>query len=52
MIDLAVVKQSTLLSYADSYFLIGLLFAVTLPLLLFVIDGSKKTVPKMVISDH
>ena len=52
LIDLAVIKQSTLLSYKDAYFLIGMLFAVTLPLLLFVVGGPKRTIPKMVISDH
>ncbi|WP_259070569.1 DHA2 family efflux MFS transporter permease subunit [Mucilaginibacter sp. X4EP1] len=52
LIELGVVKQSTLLSYTDAFFLIGILFAITLPLLLFVVGGTKKTVPKMVISDH
>ena len=52
LIELGVVKQSTLLSYTDAFFLIGILFAITLPLLLFVVGGPKKTVPKMVISDH
>jgi len=52
LIDMAVVKQSTLLSYSDAYFLIGLLFAITLPLLLFVVGGPKNTAPKMAISDH
>jgi DHA2 family multidrug resistance protein len=52
IIDLSVVKQSALLSYTDAYFLIGLLFAVTLPLLLFVAGGPKKNIPKVAISDH
>jgi len=53
LVDLAVVKQSALLSYTDAYFLIGLLFAVTLPLLLFVVGGPKSAAPvKMVLSDH
>ncbi|MGF7080867.1 DHA2 family efflux MFS transporter permease subunit [Mucilaginibacter sp. UYCu711] len=51
MIDLSVVKQSTLLSYLDSYLLIGLLFALALPLLLLVM--KRKTGPvKMVLNDH
>jgi DHA2 family multidrug resistance protein len=52
IIDLSVVKQSALLSYTDAYFLIWLLFAVTLPLLLFVAGGPKKNIPKVAISDH
>ena len=52
LIELGVVKQSTLLSYMDAYFLIGLLFAVTLPLLLFVVKTPKSVMPKMIISDH
>ncbi|HEY2583765.1 MAG TPA: DHA2 family efflux MFS transporter permease subunit [Mucilaginibacter sp.] len=56
VMDLDVVKQSSLLSYTDSYFLIGMLFAITLPLLLFVVGRSKNaaanTAPKMILSDH
>nr|WP_258140464.1 DHA2 family efflux MFS transporter permease subunit [Mucilaginibacter phenanthrenivorans] len=52
VIDLAVVKQSTLLSYVDSYYLIGLLFAITLPLLLIVVRAPKNTAPKMILTDH
>jgi DHA2 family multidrug resistance protein len=52
VIDLAVVKQSTLLSYLDSYYLIGLLFAIALPLLLFVVKAPKSTAPKMILTDH
>ena len=51
-IDVAVVKQSTLLSYLDSYLLIGLLFALALPLLLFVIKRSKTKTANVVVSDH
>ena len=52
MIDVSVVKQSTLLSYLDSYMLIGLLFAITLPLLLFVIKRSKAKTANVIVSDH
>ena len=51
-IDVAVVKQSTLLSYLDSYLLIGLMFAVTLPLLLFVIKRGKGKTANVIVSDH
>ena len=51
LIDMVVVKQSTLLSYLDSYLLIGLLFAIALPLLLLVIKRNKQT-PNIIISDH
>ncbi|WP_214072756.1 DHA2 family efflux MFS transporter permease subunit [Mucilaginibacter sp. dw_454] len=53
IIEQTVIKQSAMLSYADAFFLIGLLFAVTLPLLLFVIRAPKNAaIGKMVISDH
>jgi DHA2 family multidrug resistance protein len=52
VIDQVVVKQSALLSYKDAYFLIGLLFAITLPLLLFVVGGPKIAAPKVAIADH
>lgn len=52
LIESAVVKQSTLLSYKDAYFMIGLLFAVTLPLLIFVVGRRKQLAPGVVISDH
>lgn len=51
LIDLSVVKQSTLLSYLDSYLLIGLLFAIALPLLLLVIKRNKQ-LPNVIVSDH
>jgi DHA2 family multidrug resistance protein len=51
-IDVSVVKQSTLLSYLDSYFLIGILFAITLPLLLFVVKRGKTSRTNVIVSDH
>lgn len=51
-IDVSVVKQSTLLSYLDSYLLIGLLFAITLPLLIFVIKRNKTKTATVLVSDH
>ena len=51
-IDIAVVKQSTLLSYLDSYLLIGILFAITLPLLLFVVKRGKAKTANVIVSDH
>jgi DHA2 family multidrug resistance protein len=52
MIDLSIVKQSTLLSYLDSYMLIGLLFALALPLLLLVIKRQKTAKVNILVSDH
>jgi MFS transporter, DHA2 family, multidrug resistance protein len=53
VIEQTIVKQSAMLSYVDAFFLIGLLFALTLPLLLLVIRAPKNAaVSKMVISDH
>ncbi|WP_426668739.1 DHA2 family efflux MFS transporter permease subunit [Mucilaginibacter sp. McL0603] len=51
-IDIAVVKQSTLLSYLDSYLLIGLLFAITLPLLLFAVKRNKGKTTNVIVQDH
>ena len=53
LVEVAVVKQSTMLSYEDAYFVIGMLFAIALPLLLFVTGGPKASAAsKMVLSDH
>jgi DHA2 family multidrug resistance protein len=52
LIELSVVKQSTLMSYLDSFVMIGLLFALSLPLLLFVIKRTKERKPAIIISDH
>ena len=46
-----VVSQSTLLSYIDSFLLIGLLFAASLPLLLL-IKKPNKGAAKVIVSDH
>jgi DHA2 family multidrug resistance protein len=52
VIDMIIVKQSTLLSYLDSYQLIGLFFVLTLPLLLLVIKRKKGDAPTVMVSDH
>ncbi|HZY37155.1 MAG TPA: DHA2 family efflux MFS transporter permease subunit [Mucilaginibacter sp.] len=52
LMEVAVVRQSTLLSYTDSYFLIGLLFAITLPLLLFVVNRPKTKAGEIILTDH
>jgi DHA2 family multidrug resistance protein len=53
LIDLSVIKQSTLMSYADSFSLIGSMFIVALPLLFFVIKRSSgKPAANVIISDH
>jgi DHA2 family multidrug resistance protein len=52
MLNIAVVKQSSMLSYLDAFLLIGCLFALTLPLLLFVMKRGSKPVPGVIISDH
>lgn len=52
LIDLSVVKQSTLLSYLDAFLLIGLLFALALPLLIFVAKKSADKKPAVIVSDH
>lgn len=52
LLEMAVVKQSTFLSYLDSYLLVGLLFAFALPLLLLVKKRTGKAVPAAVLADH
>lgn len=52
MLNIAVVKQSSMLSYLDAFLLIGCLFALTLPLLLFVMKRGSKPAPGIIISDH
>lgn len=52
MIDLSVVKQSTLMSYLDSYLFIGLLFILALPLLLLVMKRPAKRPANVILSDH
>lgn len=52
VIDTIVVKQSALLSYKDAYFLVGIFFAVTLPLLFFVGRKGKQKGGNVIISDH
>lgn len=52
MIDLAIVKQSALMSYIDSFRLIGSLFIIVLPLLFLVIKRTKKLPANVIISDH
>jgi DHA2 family multidrug resistance protein len=52
-VDLSVIKQSTLMSYIDSYMLIGSMFIFALPLLIFVIrKPSGKARENLIISDH
>jgi DHA2 family multidrug resistance protein len=52
LVDMTVVKQSTLMSYLDSYLLIGSLFVLAIPLLLLVIKRSGGQKVKIVLNDH
>ncbi|WP_379969119.1 DHA2 family efflux MFS transporter permease subunit [Epilithonimonas sp. UC225_85] len=47
-----VMKQSALLSYRDAYFLVGVLFVIGLPLLLFVVKQKNAHSKDIVLSDH
>ncbi|HTI93154.1 MAG TPA: DHA2 family efflux MFS transporter permease subunit [Puia sp.] len=51
LLNAQVVKQTSILSYLDAYFLLGSLFVLTMPLLLFV-KTRKKLAAGTVISDH
>ncbi|PWG79242.1 DHA2 family efflux MFS transporter permease subunit [Pararcticibacter amylolyticus] len=53
IMEQTVVRQAAMLSYVDDFILIGLLFALTLPLLLLVIRSSKNPAATgVVIADH
>jgi DHA2 family multidrug resistance protein len=52
LIEKVVIKQSSFSSYLDGYFLIGLFFAIVLPLLLFVAKRDKKRHLVIPSSDH
>lgn len=52
LIEKAIIKQSSMLSYLDSYLLIGLFFGASLPLLLLVARRDKKRKIVIPSSDH
>lgn len=52
MINVQVVKQTSMVSYLDCYLLIGSLFVITLPLLLFARPKKKMVPGSMPVSDH
>jgi DHA2 family multidrug resistance protein len=52
VINSGIDKQSFLLSYLDAYLFIGLLFVLSMPLLLLVIKRQKQVGPIVLVSDH
>jgi len=40
------------LSYKDAFFLVGIFFVITLPLLLFVVGQAKRKGGNVIVSDH
>jgi len=52
LVEKVVVQQSSFSSYLDGFFLIGLFFAIVLPLLLFVAKRDKKKPLVIPSSDH
>lgn len=52
LIDTLIIKQSSLMSYEDSFFLIGLMFASALPLLIFALGQKKRKGGNVIVSDH
>jgi DHA2 family multidrug resistance protein len=52
LLEQGVVRQSTFLSYLDAYLLVGLLFVLSLPLLLLVIGKSPRRGAVKLVSDH
>ncbi|HVI47818.1 MAG TPA: DHA2 family efflux MFS transporter permease subunit [Chitinophaga sp.] len=51
LLDGIVVKQTTLLSFSDAFLLLGIIFLLTLPLLL-IASSRKKTAVKIAVMDH
>lgn len=51
MLNAVVVKQSSLLSFCDAYLIVGAIFLVALPLLLFA-SQRKQARPAVILSDH
>jgi DHA2 family multidrug resistance protein len=51
LLDQTVVRQSGILSYLDAYLLVGVIFCLALPLLLFA-KKRKANQPPVVVSDH
>jgi DHA2 family multidrug resistance protein len=53
LLNATIVKQTSMLSYLDSFYLIGACFVVTMPLMLFIrIKKRAANTPKPVLSDH
>ncbi len=52
LLDTVIIKQSSLMSYEDAFFLVGILFALALPLLFFVINQAKRKGGAVIVSDH
>lgn len=51
LLDHTVTRQSTLLSFSDTFLLVGIIFLVTLPLL-FMASSRQKSAAPVVITDH
>lgn len=51
LLDAGIIKQTSLLSFSDAYLLIGLVFIVALPLLLFTKRNKGKKI-QVILSDH
>jgi len=52
LLDVTIVKQTSILSYLDAFLLIGCLFALALPLLVFVMKRANKAAGNVIVSDH
>lgn len=52
LIDQVVIRQSTLLSYNNAFFLLGLIFVAALPLLLIAVGQAKRKGGPVILSDH
>jgi DHA2 family multidrug resistance protein len=52
VIDSGINRQSFLMSYLDAYIFVGLLFLLSMPLLVLVLNRKKQAGPIVLVSDH
>lgn len=50
LVDLTITRQAAHMSYADAYLLVGTVFLLGIPILLFA--GKRKGAPPVIVSDH
>ncbi len=52
LLDQSITRQASVLSYLDAYLLVGLLFALAMPLILLVVNKAPAKNAPIILSDH